>query len=309
MSCAVLTDSTFGLELCLEATTAAVSAAAAALAEKDPRAALALPSSSLQAPPNLHVWAGYAGCARRPDYERLYAPLCSLFPKGTDVRLTGDAELLTAPLYASMRAHVRECVTTICGTGSVSLLWRRDGERWVQAVRIGGWGPLLGDEGSGWATGKAAITSVLTAAANGIPLVEWQERVLAHFGVTSANDLITASCALDPDLPAPLADSERKKRIAACTRIVVGAAGSDSTGAARRVLQKTAAQVVDNLEPLVDQLQGSAVLVVAGGLGQVDAMWREVHALMEARKWHWAELVKLPDPGMSGLEALIESHM
>jgi predicted secreted protein len=160
--------------------------------------------------------------------------------------------------------------------------------------------------------GKAAITSVLTATANGIPLVPWQERVLAHFGLepSLANSLIATSCALDPALPAPLADSERKKRIAACTRIVVGAAEAGEEGAdvALRVLRKVAAQVVDNLEPLVDQLRdpSAAVLVVAGGLGQVEVFWRQVQDIMETKGWKWAEVVKIADPGMSGLHALLD---
>jgi N-acetylglucosamine kinase-like BadF-type ATPase len=151
--------------------------------------------------------------------------------------------------------------------------------------------------------GKAAITSVLTCAANNVPLVRWQEAVLAHFGIESANQLITACSGLDPSLAPAVADSERKKRIAACTRIVVGAADKDEE--ARSVVRSVAAQVVDVLQPLVDRLEGTGVLVVAGGLGQVDVFWKEVEALMQVKGWRWEAVVKMSDPGLSGLLALM----
>lgn len=293
--------------MCLTATKEAVSNALSALAQKDSHAALSWPPSAAGDSGFTAVWAGYAGCARPPDHALLFPHLKPLL--GPHLRLTGDAELLVAPLAGR---SVDACVTLICGTGSLGLLWRKDadGERAQQVARSGGWGPLLGDEGSGWSLGKAAVKSVLTFSANNRPLRSWHSAVLLHFGlaVDQANRLITACAGLDNTLAPSLADSERKRRIAACTRIAVDAAraGDDE---AFRIVRKVASEVVDTLEPLVAALgDEKALLVVAGGLGQVDVFWHEVERGMQARGWTWDEVVKLADPGMSGLMSLVPTQ-
>lgn len=261
------------------------------------------------------VWAGYAGCARPGDRAALRPALEELFPN-TRLRLTGDGELLVSPILDS---GAQEGITLICGTGSLALLWRREERRtdsndieWVADMRrvgrSGGWGSLLADEGSGWSLGKKAITSVLTAHANGVPLLPWQLGILQHFGVDNADDLITASSRLDTALLPSVADSERKTRIAACTRICVQAAEQGDT-AALAVIQHVAAEVVDTLAPLRKKSQTPPVLVVTGGLGQVDVFWDEVEKVMHQRDVLFQSIVKLPDPGTSGLESLVHEGL
>lgn len=305
---------TFGLDICLAATTEAVTNAVAALKELDPSSELVFPfptdepsgssTSSPPSPPRFdRIWTAYAGCTRDSDRALLLPPLTSLLG---ELRLTGDGELLTAPV-----AGRRRFITLICGTGSLGLLWAHNAEGGVrQLARSGGWGPLLADEGSGWALGKEAVKSVLTFAANRKPLLGWHGEVLAHFGLdaaTGADRLITASSRLDPNLPPSEGDSERKKRIAACSRIVVGAA-ERGDGEAKRLLRVAARQVCETLEALVAEAGGEeCALVVAGGLGQVDIFWREVEDMFAHRGWKWAEVVKVDEPGRSGIEALLRA--
>ena len=78
-------------------------------------------------------------------------------------------------------------VTLIAGTGSICLARSVSGE----VVRSGGWGYLLGDEGSGYAMGLAALRAMVRAAdgreSHALPL---QQAVCRQGGWTSLDELV-----------------------------------------------------------------------------------------------------------------------
>jgi N-acetylmuramic acid 6-phosphate etherase len=183
-------------------------------------------------------------------------------------------------------------------------LWRwADGEVRNEG-RSGGWGAVLGDEGSGWSLGREGIKSVLTYTANGLPLLPWHRDILNHLGVSDPDLLLTAATRLAETCPPGPAESERKKRIAGCARIVVGAEGDE----ADRVLGKVAREVVDVLRPLVGRLEGDledTILSVTGGLGG-SAFWKRVEGLMSLEGWKWHSVCYLADPAEQGLRSLLQ---
>ncbi len=77
-------------------------------------------------------------------------------------------------------------VVVISGTGSIS--YGRDGKG--QATRSGGWGYVLGDEGSGYWIGRAALRAVLREADRRGPATLLSAMLLKHFGVPQAQGLI-----------------------------------------------------------------------------------------------------------------------
>ena len=77
-------------------------------------------------------------------------------------------------------------VVVISGTGSISYGRNDRGE----AARSGGWGYVLGDEGSGYWIGRAAIRAVLREADKRGPETALSEMLLKHFGVAQAQGLI-----------------------------------------------------------------------------------------------------------------------
>ena len=77
-------------------------------------------------------------------------------------------------------------VVVISGTGSIS--YGRDGRG--QAARSGGWGYVLGDEGSGYWIGRAALRAVLREADRRGPATLLSGLLLEHFGVPQAQGLI-----------------------------------------------------------------------------------------------------------------------
>lgn len=77
-------------------------------------------------------------------------------------------------------------VVLIAGTGSIA--YGRNSEGW--AARSGGWGYLLGDEGSGYWLGRQALRAVVRSADGRGPYTLLTARVLAHFGIGRTQDLV-----------------------------------------------------------------------------------------------------------------------
>ena len=77
-------------------------------------------------------------------------------------------------------------VVIISGTGSISYGRNEQGI----AARSGGWGYVLGDEGSGYWIGRAALRAVLRAADQRGPATALTPLLLAHFGVNRPQGLI-----------------------------------------------------------------------------------------------------------------------
>ncbi len=74
----------------------------------------------------------------------------------------------------------------IAGTGSIA--YGRNADGW--AARAGGWGYLLGDEGSGYWLGRQALRAVVRSADGRGPHTLLTARVLAHFGIARTQDLV-----------------------------------------------------------------------------------------------------------------------
>jgi N-acetylglucosamine kinase-like BadF-type ATPase len=99
------------------------------------------------------------------------------------VRVTGDAE----PVLAA--ASPENCgIALISGTGS--LAWGRN--RQGEIARAGGWGHLLGDEGSGYAIAIAALRAAVRADDGRGPPTQLLPRLLARLQIVSPAELIEA---------------------------------------------------------------------------------------------------------------------
>ena len=77
-------------------------------------------------------------------------------------------------------------VVIVSGTGSIAYGRNSAGE----AARAGGWGYVLGDEGSGYWIGRAALRAVLREADRRGPKTALTTLLLRHFGVAQAQNLI-----------------------------------------------------------------------------------------------------------------------
>ncbi|MCA9169642.1 MAG: hypothetical protein KDB23_18340, partial [Planctomycetales bacterium] len=117
-----------------------------------------------------------------------------------------DVEALLSA-RSSGESVVPATIALISGTGSIA--WGRDATG--REARAGGWGSLLGDEGSGYALVVSALRAITRAADEAVPLPAYAASLLEELGVV---DL--------PELPAKLARMSRHEiaRLATplCTR-------------------------------------------------------------------------------------------
>jgi N-acetylglucosamine kinase len=77
-------------------------------------------------------------------------------------------------------------IVIVSGTGSIAYGRNEAGE----AARAGGWGYVLGDEGSGYWIGRLALRAVVRHADGRGRVTSLTPRLLAHFGVARATELI-----------------------------------------------------------------------------------------------------------------------
>jgi N-acetylmuramic acid 6-phosphate etherase len=76
----------------------------------------------------------------------------------------------------------------ICGTGSIAFTLDRDGKD----GRAGGWGYLLGDEGSAWLVALSGLRAACRAADGAGPKTKLLDAFLAELGTTDPRDFIPA---------------------------------------------------------------------------------------------------------------------
>jgi N-acetylglucosamine kinase-like BadF-type ATPase len=128
-----------------------------------------------------HLAVGAHGCETPADCDRLIRELSRV--TGIPVTVVNDAELLVPA------AGLPGGVGVIAGTGSIAVGRHRDTGAHLSA---GGWGWVLGDEGSGSALVRDAARAVLAQADEGVPGDGLGSALLESFGVTSLPELASA---------------------------------------------------------------------------------------------------------------------
>jgi N-acetylglucosamine kinase-like BadF-type ATPase len=78
------------------------------------------------------------------------------------------------------------CITLIAGTGTIA----RGIDRFGNDARAGGWGYLLGDEGSGFAIGLESLQSICRAVDQREPLSKMQKEILLALRLDDAQQLV-----------------------------------------------------------------------------------------------------------------------
>src|SRR3954466_4055298 len=112
---------------------------------------------------------GAAGAGREPERDELRKSLRGE-NVATSVIVTTDIEIALAAAFAEGPG-----IVVSAGTGSVAVGRDRTGRQY----RIGGYGWQMGDEGSGYAIGRAALGAVSRAADGRSPRTALTERVLS----------------------------------------------------------------------------------------------------------------------------------
>jgi N-acetylglucosamine kinase-like BadF-type ATPase len=123
---------------------------------------------------------GLAGAGRDTEREAVRVALL-LADVAAQVFVVGDAETALEDAFGPAPGAL-----LIAGTGSIAWARAEDG----RMVRVGGWGQLLGDEGSGYQIGLQALRCVARSADGRAPPTALAGALLAATGSGEAGDLI-----------------------------------------------------------------------------------------------------------------------
>jgi N-acetylglucosamine kinase-like BadF-type ATPase len=196
------------------------------------------------------ICVGMAGVDREGDAALLHVLMRRIGYKARIV-ITNDALIALVAGVADEPG-----VVLIAGTGSIAYGRNRRNE----AARAGGWGYVLGDEGSGYWIGRHALRAVVRESDGRGPRTALTPLVLEHYGATHASGLVHAiyDCAVRPQAIAAVARAVQR----AADEGDEVAAGILAVGA--RELAACAASVVRRLG-LTDE---RFTFVLAGGILQ-----------------------------------------
>jgi glucosamine kinase len=166
-------------------------------------------------------------------------------------------------------------IVIIAGTGSIA--YGRDAAG--HAARAGGWGYVLGDEGSGYWIGRLALRAVVRQADRRGRSTLLTGHILRHFGVARPEDLIRVIYHQNLR-PAAIAG------VAAC----VQQAFDEGDESARMILQGGADELISSAESVMSRLrleQETFTFVLAGGIFQaVPWLASELRARLPLRAPH-----------------------
>jgi N-acetylglucosamine kinase-like BadF-type ATPase len=186
---------------------------------------------------------GMAGVDRPRDAEAVRAILA---------RLDSTARLLVVnDALIALEAAVGDGpgVVIVSGTGSIAYGRGNTG----RAARAGGWGYVLGDEGSGYWLGRLALRAVVRAADGRGPATSLTERVLAQYQVARPQDLVNEIYGdVTPATIAPLAS-------------IVSAAADEGDAVARRLVEAGARELAEAGISVATRLDLATGPIVLGG--------------------------------------------
>jgi N-acetylglucosamine kinase-like BadF-type ATPase len=141
----------------------------------------------------------------------------------------------------------------LCGTGSIAV------GRTPQGIttRAGGWGYLIGDEGSGYALGIAALRAAVMSADGRNPPTQLQQGVLAALELTQVEELVAYI----------YQDNPSREEIARLAGVVFSAA-EKGEHQANMILGSAATELVKTAQAVYSKLrwQGSIPCALGGGV-------------------------------------------
>lgn len=204
------------------------------------------------------IYLGLAGSDRPEDRRRIAEGLRT--PELADVPLTVNNDAVTALAAGTWG---RRGIALISGTGSIAYGFD---PATGALVRVGGWGYLLGDEGSGFDLGRRALTAVMRAYDGRGEPTRLTALALAHWGLTEPGQLINAVYE-QPNVRSAIADS---------SRLVVQAAAegdpvaerllTDAALALAELARTAAAEMAKQAATPADDAPEPMPLVLSGGL-------------------------------------------
>jgi N-acetylmuramic acid 6-phosphate etherase len=194
---------------------------------------------------------GLSGAWVEADFKRIRLAAAQAWP-GVPCYATNDLETALRAAGSVADAERRPAVLIVSGTGSCAYGKTPDGA----ALKVGGWGHVLGDEGSGYDIGLRALRAVVAEFDEGRVWPELGRRILRALVLNQPNDLID------------WAQAATKTQIANLAVEVFGAWGSRDRIAAR-ILAQAACSLARDAASCARRLAapgGAVQFVLAGSI-------------------------------------------
>ena len=220
------------------------------------------------------VWVGIAGlhhtsASHAAKFTSLLEGMLAVSSTDGSLYVTCDTSLLAACLAADGSAQ--GCVALVAGTGSVAAAFAKPstGSAAAQVGRAGGWGHLLGDQGSAFHIGQLAIGAALARMdeqqGETHSLSRLEAAVVKHLACDKG-DVLSSVLAVGEDTP--------RRRIGGVAKLVteLAFADADPDAQALLILGDAARRLALLVRPLAMRTCDSAksVLVLSGALMGVE---------------------------------------
>lgn len=184
--------------------------------------------------PPVCICLGLAG-AGRPAEQQAITQAVNALGWADKVRVESDARTALAGAHAG-----KEGIIALAGTGSMVLGVGRDGH----GLRAGGWGPLLGDEGSGYDIALQGIRAALAAHDGSGPETDLSGALLAELKMEGWTEIVARVYGGDLDRSDLAALAPCILRCAEC-----------GDGVARKVVRSTAERFAGQIAAVVRRLK------------------------------------------------------
>ena len=202
---------------------------------------------------------GTAGAGRKADQERLFSAIQQVWKplpqKPSGLHIVGDADIALEAAFGGEPG-----IIIIAGTGSI--IYGRDVDGTIK--RAGGWGPILGDPGSGTALGLSALRIAMKTFDGCIESSHLVRLIAETEGIDSPETLIRRVYK-EKFPPSKLAP-------------VVLHAAKENDLYAKQIVQETARDLVDMLRCGIKKFSfiDSVPISYVGGLLQSDTIYPEI---------------------------------
>lgn len=176
--------------------------------------------------------------------------------------IDSECTIMDSDLFVALEAMAvdGECAAVISGTGSMAVCRNNDGV----ISHAGGWGYILGDEGSGYSIGLSGIKAAIKSAENCAPETALLGECLKYFSVDSIYDLI--------DL---YYEKGVSRKITAAFAQVVNECAENGDSVAENIIEYEAEELSNTALGLLKEFKKDVPIGLWGGVFQNNVIFRD----------------------------------
>ncbi|KAI0453796.1 putative glucokinase regulator family protein [Xylaria acuta] len=272
------------------------------------------------------AWVGMAGYDRPLLSPKINDSLSELLgiPVGTKLKITNDIDLLPASM--ANQIDLDSVIVVVAGTGSIAMSYAKIDGQFQRTHRVGGWGHLLGDDGSGYSIGREALRAALHSSdlygmhtSKGLVATTQRQPPLSyaifeHFKVlypeSKPEDLLSIILAPDQSIHGTEDGTHATtKRIADVAKLVLSIASSDDE--AKAIVKAGVSSLVELVALLVHTggiNPTTSGLVLAGGMMQNQLYKTMLQTALEAKCGVFKQTESVAQPAVIGAKYIL-NHM